>query len=314
MFLQEIPKDLFPVEINVQLLHTGLMKISDILQKKKLTVSFEIFPPKEDSAFEGVIRCANELSSLTPDFISVTYGAGGGTSSNTVKIVSHLQDSGVTPIAHLTCLSSSRLEVHHIIDELHNKKIVNIMALRGDRPRDPLFIPPGDYRYASDLVTDILSRGDFCVGGACYPEGHPESETPEQDIHGLKAKIDAGASFLTTQMFFDNEIFSQFIDRAHSGGIHVPILAGIMPVTNARQIKRMIELSGACIPAKLQSLIDRFGHDDQEMKKAGIDYAIEQIVDLPSRGTKGIHLYAMNKSDVVGAIVGGLGGIERFTQ
>ena len=285
------------------------MKISEILQTRKLTVSFEIFPPKQDSAYDSVISCADTLARFNPDFISVTYGAGGGTSANTVKIASHLQESGVTPIAHLTCLSSTKAEIHNIIGELKERKIENVLALRGDRPKDPEFVPPGDYAHATDLIRDIKSAGDFCVGGACYPEGHPESGNKEKDLDNLKLKVDAGCSFLTTQMFFDNNMLYSFLYRAQGMGITVPVLAGIMPVTSGTQLRRIHELSNAYLPPKFLSLVDRFGDSPEAMKQAGIAYATEQIIDLITNGVRGIHIYAMNKPDVVEKIVSNVSDI-----
>ncbi len=291
------------------------MKISEILETRKLTVSFEIFPPKVDSAYDAVINCADELSRFGPDFISVTYGAGGGTSANTAKIASHLKDSvSVTPLAHLTCLSSTRAEVHSIIDELKKRNITNVLALRGDRPKDPDFVPPGDYTHASDLVADIRSRGDFCIGGACYPEGHPESGHKDRDLDNLKIKVDAGCSFLTTQMFFDNNMLYSFLYRAQAKGITVPVLAGIMPVTNGAQLKRMADLSNAYLPPKFLALVDRFGDSNEAMKQAGIAYATEQIIDLVTNGVRGIHIYAMNKSDVVEKIISNISDIIRVAR
>lgn len=290
------------------------MKISEILRTRKLSVSFEIFPPKQDSAFDAVLSCADELATWKPDFISVTYGAGGGTSANTARIASHIQQIGVTPLAHLTCLSSTREEVRAIIDDLSSKGIENVLALRGDRPKDPGFVPPGDFSYASELVAEIRSRGDFCVGGACYPEGHPESGHKDRDLDNLKFKVDAGCSFLTTQMFFDNNMLYSFLYRAQAKGISVPVLAGIMPVTNAGQIKRMMELSNAYLPPKILALVDRFGDSPEAMKQAGIAYATEQIIDLVSNDVRGIHIYAMNKPDVVRAIMGNISEIIRVAR
>ncbi len=290
------------------------MNISDILETRKLTVSFEIFPPKQDSAFDAVLGYVDDLVTLSPDFISVTYGAGGGTSANTVRIASRIQETGVTPLAHLTCLSSTRDEVHRIIDELSAKGIGNVLALRGDRPKDPDFVPPGDFSHASDLVREIRSRGDFCVGGACYPEGHPESAHMDSDLDNLKKKVDEGCSFLTTQMFFDNNMLYSFLYRAQAKGINVPVLAGIMPVINASQIKRMVELSNAYLPPKILSLVDRFGESPEAMRQAGIAYATEQIIDLVSNGVRGIHIYAMNKSDVVGDIMGNISEIVKVAR
>ncbi len=291
------------------------MKISDILESRKLTVSFEIFPPKQDSAYDAVINCADELSRFDPDFISVTYGAGGGTSANTAKIASHLQDSvSVTPLAHLTCLSSTKAEVHTIIGELKKRNITNVLALRGDRPKNSAFIQPGDYTYASDLIADIRSSGDFCIGGACYPEGHPESGHKDRDLENLKIKVDAGCSFLTTQMFFDNNMLYSFLYRAQAKGITVPVLAGIMPVTNGAQLKRMVDLSNAYLPPKFLALVDRFGDSNEAMKQAGIAYATEQIIDLITNGVRGIHIYAMNKSDVVQKIMSNISDIIRVAR
>ncbi|HHU36071.1 MAG TPA: methylenetetrahydrofolate reductase [NAD(P)H] [Treponema sp.] len=285
------------------------MKINDILEKRKLSISFEVFPPKKNAAIDGVIRCTDELSRLNPDFISVTYGAGGGTSANTVRIASHLQAIGVTPLAHLTCLSSTKTEVHKIVTELKGKNIQNILALRGDRPNDPDFVPPGDYCWASDLVTDIQSLGDFCVGGACYPEGHPESGGRDHDIENLKIKVDAGCSFLTTQMFFENSLLYSFLYRAQARGIRVPVLAGIMPVTSGKQIHRIQELSNAYLPPKFLALVDRFGDNNDAMKQAGITYASEQIIDLIANGVRGIHIYAMNRPDIVSAIMANISSV-----
>ncbi len=290
------------------------MKMSDILERRKLTVSFEIFPPKQDSGFEAVLGCVDELVTYEPDFISVTYGAGGGTSANTVRIARHIKNAGITPLAHLTCLSSTAEEVRRVVDELSAQGIQNVLALRGDRPKDPTFVPPGDFKHASDLVAEVLRRGDFCVGGACYPEGHPESAHMDSDLDNLKKKVDAGCSFLTTQMFFDNNMLYSFLYRAQAKGIKVPVIAGIMPVTNAAQIKRMVELSNAYLPPKILSLVDRFGESPEAMKQAGIAYATEQIIDLVSNGVRGIHIYAMNKSDVVRSIMGNISEIVRVAR
>jgi len=285
------------------------MKISDILNKRKLTVSFEIFPPKENSAYDAVIGCADKLAGHGPDFISVTYGAGGGTSANTVRIASHIRETGITPLAHLTCLSSTRDEIRRIVGELKDLKIENVLALRGDRPKDPSFAAPGDFGHANDLVAEILSLGDFCVGGACYPEGHPESGNKDHDLDNLMRKVDAGCSFLTTQMFFDNNMLYSFLYRAQAKGIRVPVLAGIMPVTNGAQLKRMVALSNAFLPPKFLALVDRFGDNNAAMQQAGIAYATEQIIDLVTNGVRGIHIYAMNKPDVVAKIISNISSI-----
>lgn len=290
------------------------MKISEILQARKLSVSFEIFPPKQDSAFDAVISCADELVRFAPDFMSVTYGAGGGTSANTVRIANHIGEKGVTPLAHLTCLSSTKADVRSIVGEMKARGIENVLALRGDRPKDPSFVPSGDYAHADDLVRDIRSLGDFCVGGACYPEGHPESGNKEKDLDNLKRKVDEGVSFLTTQMFFDNNMLYSFLYRAQAKGITVPVLAGIMPVTNGAQLRRMVDLSNAYLPPKFLALVDRFGDDNDAMKQAGIAYATEQIIDLITNGVRGIHIYAMNKSDVVQKIMSNISDIVKVAR
>ena len=285
------------------------MKISEIIRKRKMVFSFEIFPPKQESGLESVFACADKLCRFQPDFISVTYGAGGGTSANTVRIAAHIQENGTVPLAHLTCLSSTREKVRQVIRELKNARVENILALRGDRPKDPDFIPPDDFRYADELIREIRTEGDFCIGGACYPEGHPESGNRARDLENLKRKTDAGCSFLTTQMIFDNSMLYSFISRARKTGISVPIFAGIMPITNASQLRRMIDLSNAYLPPKFLSLVDRFEKDPRAMEQAGIAYATDQIIDLITNGADGIHIYAMNKPAVVEKIVGNISSI-----
>ncbi|ULQ60540.1 methylenetetrahydrofolate reductase [NAD(P)H] [Brucepastera parasyntrophica] len=290
------------------------MKISDILEKKKLTVSFEIFPPKKEAALADVMACSDELALLGPDFISVTYGAGGGTSAHTVKIASHLQNAGVTPIAHITCVSSTKSDISEHIGILKDQNIRNVLALRGDYPKDSGFVSPGDYRFASELVEEIRKSGDFCIGGACYPEGHPESGNRDADLDNLKKKVDAGCSFLTTQMFFDNNMLYSFLNRAQNRGITVPVLAGIMPLTNGAQLKRMIALSNAYLPPKFLALVDRFGENNEAMKQAGIAYATDQIIELITNGIRGIHIYAMNKPDIVRKIMDNISDIVREAE
>ncbi|MBR6791030.1 MAG: methylenetetrahydrofolate reductase [Oscillospiraceae bacterium] len=285
------------------------MKISEILASRPVTVSCEIFPPKKDADFSGVADAAKQIAALKPDFISVTYGAGGGTSRNTVKIAKMIEDQGVTSIAHLTCVSSTHEKVREVLDEIKDAGIENILALRGDIPKDAAFPMPGQYHYASELITEIKARGDFCVGGACYPEGHVECHNREQDIDYLKLKVEAGCEFLTTQMFFDNNILYRFLYRALAKNITVPVIAGIMPVTNARQIKRSVELSGTQLPGRLMAIVDRYGDDPAAMKQAGIAYATEQILDLCANGVRGIHIYTMNKPDVAAQIMKNLSSV-----
>ena len=276
------------------------MKIRDILAQGKPTLSFEVFPPKTEAAYESVEAAAKEIAKLKPSFMSVTYGAGGGTSKYTVAIASMIQDQGVTPLAHLTCVSSTKEKVHQVLEELKEKKIENILALRGDIPADG--VTPKEYRYASQLIREIKESGDFCIGAACYPEGHVESANKSVDMDYLKEKVEAGCDFVTTQMFFDNSILYSYLYRIREKGITVPVIAGIMPVTHASQIKRIIGMSGTYLPARFKAIVDRFGDNPAAMKQAGIAYATEQIIDLIANGVNGIHVYSMNKPDVAAKI------------
>ena len=284
------------------------MKITDILNSKKAVLSFEVFPPKTGDAFDGVVAAVDKIASLRPDFMSVTYGAGGGTSEYSAAIAEHMKnDLGVTPLAHLSCISSNRADVHEKLLRLKNAGIENILALRGDIPQD--FSGNLEYRYASELVAEIKAFGGFCIGGACYPEGHPESATLFSDIENLKRKVDAGCDYLTTQMFFDNDVFYSFLAKAYSAGITVPIIPGIMPITRAGQVKRTFTLSGSPIPAKFRRIVDRFGDNPEAMRSAGVAYATEQVIDLYANGIKAVHIYSMNKPEVARAIKSNLAGI-----
>ena len=276
------------------------MKIKEILAQGKPTLSFEVFPPKTEAAYESVEKAAGEIAKLKPSFMSVTYGAGGGTSRYTVEIASMIQDLGVTPLAHLTCVSSTREKVHQVLEQLREKRIENVLALRGDIPADG--VTPREYRYASQLIREIKEFGDFCIGAACYPEGHVESANNSVDMDYLKEKVEAGCDFVTTQMFFDNSILYSYLYRIREKGITVPVIAGIMPVTNARQISRITGMSGTYLPSRFKSIVDRFGDNPAAMKEAGIAYATEQIIDLIANGVKGIHVYSMNKPDVAATI------------
>ena len=277
------------------------MKIRDILAGGRPTLSFEVFPPKTEDAYESVEHAAAEIAKLKPDFMSVTYGAGGGTSDYTVQIASTIQDVyKVTPLAHLTCVSSTREKVHVVLEQLKERGIENILALRGDIPKDGK--TPEVYHYASELIREIKSAGDFCIGAACYPEGHVESENRKEDVLHLKEKVDRGVDFLTTQMFFDNSVLYSYLYRIREKGITVPVIAGIMPVTNAGQIKRITQMSGSYLPSRFLSLVDKFGDKPAAMKQAGIAYATDQIIDLLANGVKGIHVYSMNKPDVAAKI------------
>lgn len=275
------------------------MYIKDILKNQPMTVSFEIFPPKKDTMFDSVIKAVDELTKLNPSFVSVTYGAGGGTSQNTVKIASEIQNNrNTTALAHLTCASSTKAYVANVIDELCRQNIKNVLALRGDKP-----IQYTDYKYAYELITQLKSAHDFCIGGACYPEGHVESSSIDDDIDYLKLKVDAGCDFLITQLFFDNDFLYNYVDKMTKKNISVPVIAGLMPVQSAGQIKRMCELSGAAIPEKLGRLVEKYSDNDSDMLKAGIDYVTLQILNLQEGGFKHYHIYTMNKPFVAKSIV-----------
>lgn len=288
------------------------MKIRDILKEDKIHISFEIFPPKTEVGYEKVANAAREIAKVKPSFISVTYGAGGGTSKNTANIASDIQkECGVTSLAHLTCASSTKEEVACVIENLKEKGIENILALRGDIPKNLDFPVPGHYHYASELIEDIKSRGDFCIGAACYPEGHVESTCKDEDMRHLKEKVDMGVDFLTTQMFFDNSILYSFLYRIREKGITVPVLPGIMPVTNKNQVGRICQLSGTILPQRFHAIVDRFGDNPAAMKQAGIAYATDQIIDLIANGINNIHVYSMNKPEVATAIMTNLSEIVR---
>ena len=278
------------------------MKIKDIIQKNQAIFSCEIFPPKSYMNIDKTKEVAKAISGLNPDFVSVTYGAGGGTSKQTVEIAQYINSLGGTALAHLTCASSSRQEVLEAIEKLKDYGIENVLALRGDIP-DELRDKPRDFQYAGELITEIKWHGDFCIGAACYPEGHVECPSMEEDLVHLKEKVDCGVDFLTTQMFFDNTAFYSFMFRALKKDIHVPIIAGIMPMTNSAQIVRSCKLSGATLPTRFRRIADKFGDNPEAMKQAGIAYATEQIIDLIANGVKGIHLYTMNKPDVAECIM-----------
>ena len=286
------------------------MKIIDIINGKKPSLSFEVFPPKTSDKFEGVLAATSEIARLSPSYMSVTYGAGGGTSQYTAAICEALSAQGVTPLSHLTCLSSSKERIGEELAALQARGVENILALRGDAP-EGFDRSTAHYQHASELVAEIKRFGNFCIGGACYPEGHPESENLAADIEGLRAKVEAGCEFLTTQMFFDNNILYNFLYRLYRAGVQVPVVAGIMPVTNAAQIKRIISISGNALPQRFLRIVDRYGDKPEAMKQAGIAFATEQIVDLFANGIGAVHVYSMNRPDVAAAIQKNLSEIIR---
>lgn len=285
------------------------MKVSQILKEDKVTISCEMFPPKQGTMLENYKGIVAEMAKLKPAYLSCTYGATGGTSDYTVEIADAINSHGIPAIAHLTCASSTKEKVDSVIAQLKERGIENILALRGDIPEYVDFPLPNQYHHAVELIAQIKEAGDFCIGGACYPEGHPEAATMEEDLIHLKEKVDAGCEYLTTQMFFDNNIYYNFMYKALKKGIDVPVVAGIMPVTNASQVKRIISLSGNLVPSKFTNIVDRFGGNPEAMKQAGIAYATEQIIDLIANGANHIHIYSMNKPDVAEAIMNNLSHI-----
>ncbi|MBP3735637.1 MAG: methylenetetrahydrofolate reductase [NAD(P)H] [Lachnospiraceae bacterium] len=284
------------------------MKITDSIRSRQVTISFEVFPPKTTEKYESVYEAAKKIAALSPSYISVTYGAGGGRSRFTSALAGQLQrETGIPVLAHLSCVTSTRTTVRETIAAYREEGIANILALRGDIPEDGQV--ESDYRYASELVAELHKEGGFCIGGACYPEGHIECAHKADDIRHLKEKVDAGCEFLTTQMFFDNNIFYNFLYRVRDIGIEVPVIPGIMPVTTARQLSRSVAMSGTNVPERFRAIVDRFGDDAQSMKQAGIVYASEQIVDLIANNVRHIHVYSMNKPDVAEGILRNLSGI-----
>lgn len=285
------------------------MKISEILKNNKVTVSFEVFPPKEWAKIADTKKVISEMVKDKPSFMSVTYGASGTTSGYTTEIANAIREGGVTPLSHLTCLTSTKEKINSVLDDLENNGVENILALRGDIPKDFVIRDHQYYHHAYELVNEIKARGKFCIGAACYPEMHPESTNRVEDIAHLKEKIDCGVDFLTTQMFFDNNVFYNFCEMCAIKEINVPIIAGIMPITNAGMIKRSVELSNSTLPEKFTKIMERFGDNPDAMKQAGIIYATEQIIDLMANGVNNIHIYTMNKPDVAHKIMEGLSAI-----
>lgn len=289
------------------------MKIRDFLQKDAPHLSFEVFPPKTEMGFDSVRAATEEIAQLRPAFMSVTYGAGGGTSRYTLDIAKNIKERyGVPTLAHLTCVSSTRETVKQKIEAIREAGIENVMALRGDIPAELAGADRSgwDYRHAIDLVRELKEAcPDFCIGGACYPEIHPESVDQKEDIRHLKEKVEAGCDFLTTQMFFDNNLLYNFLYKIREAGITVPVIPGIMPITNANQVERAVTLSGSFVPQRFKSLVDKFGHSPEAMKQAGIAYATDQIIDLYANGITNVHVYSMNKPDVAAKIQENLSAI-----
>lgn len=281
------------------------MKIIDILNQEQMSLSFEVFPPKKETSFESVRIATEEIAALKPSFMSVTYGAGGGTSAFTLAVAENIQKKYEVPmLAHLTCVSSDKATIQKQIAEMKERNIENVMALRGDLTPELENTDRSkwDYRYAVDLIRELKSEGDFCIGGACYPEVHPESSNQREDILHLKEKVDAGVDFLTTQMVFDNNLFFNFLYKVREAGIKVPIVPGIMPITNGNQVERAIKLSSAFMPQRFKAMVDKFGSNPAAMRQAGIAYATDQIIDLYANGITNVHIYSMNKPEVAAGI------------
>ncbi len=286
------------------------MKISEIVAKGCPSVSFEVFPPKKDRPLEGTKEIVSEIASEKPSFMSVTYGAAGGsTGANTLAIAEHVQNAcGVPVLAHLTCIGATKEAIAAEVSAMRAAGIENILCLRGDCPPGVEFPSDPAFAHASDLVKTLSGKG-FCLGGACYPEGHPESAHFADDIRHVREKVDCGLDFLTTQMFFDNNVYFHYLARLRDAGVTVPVIAGIMPVTNGRQIARICELSGTHLPPRFRAIVDRFGDDPESMLSAGIAYATEQIVDLFANGVNHVHVYTMNKPELARRIMLNLHGI-----
>ena len=289
------------------------MKLTEILSNNTPQMSFEVFPPKTTTSFESVRAAVEKIAELRPSFMSVTYGAGGGTSQYTLDIAKNIKEKHNVPtLAHLTCVSSTKETVHGMIENIKSAGIENVMALRGDIPAD---MQDADrsrwaYKHAIDLVRELKEAdAALCIGGACYPEIHPESACQKDDIRFLREKVDAGCDFLTTQMFFDNNLLYNFLYKIREAGITVPVIPGIMPITNANQVARAIKLSGSFMPRRFISLVDKFGNDPDAMKQAGIAYATDQIIDLYANGITNVHVYSMNKPDVAEKIQANLSSI-----
>ena len=283
------------------------MRITEKLMVKDQLISFEVFPPKTDSAFDSIEWSVRELAAFNPDFMSVTYGAGGGTSQYTTKIASIIKNRlDTTALAHLTCASTPKEQIDSILDTLKENHIDNILAMRGDIPQC-YEKPQGEYyTYASELISHIKEYGYFDIGGACYPECHPECDSLEKDIDNLKNKVDCGVDFLITQLFYDNDIFYSFLEKVRKKGISAPVFAGIMPITNIKQIDRIIGLSRTKLPDEVKAFLDKYRDKPEELEKAGLEFAIKQINDLQSNGVNGIHIYTMNKPYVARTVLKGI--------
>lgn len=281
------------------------MKITGLLKDDKPCISCELFPPKAGSELQNALKIVDKIAEIKPHFMSVTYGAGGTSAGQTVAIAKAVEEHNIPALAHLTCIDATGDGIESMLGKFRDNGIQNVLALRGDAVTDK----PREFMHASDLMRKISASGDFCIGGACYPEGHPEAGSLDKDIENTKKKIDAGCEFLVAQMCFDNNIMYNYMYRLLRNGIDVPVVAGIMPVTNAKQINRICELSGTKLPPHYRAIVERFADDPQALMQAGIAYALGQIIDLIANGFKNIHVYTMNKPEVIGGIMKNLSEI-----
>lgn len=281
------------------------MKITELLKDDKPCISCELFPPKAGSELQNALKIVDKIAEIKPHFMSVTYGAGGTSAGQTVAIAKAVEEHNIPALAHLTCIDATSDGIDGMLANFRANGIQNVLALRGDAVTDK----PREFMHASDLMHKISASGDFCIGGACYPEGHPEAGSLDKDIENTKKKIDAGCEFLVAQMCFDNNIMYNYMYRLLRNGIDVPVVAGIMPVTNAKQINRICELSGTKLPPHYRAIVERFADDPQALMQAGIAYALGQIIDLIANGFKNIHVYTMNKPEVIGGIMKNLSEI-----
>ncbi len=288
------------------------MKIVDKFKEKNPLISFEIFPPKADYPIDTIFNAIDELYNMDPDFMSVTYGAGGSTKDKTVEISSYIQNKyNLTSIAHVTCISSAKSEINNILNSLKEHNVQNVLALRGDYPKDSAIeLPIDGFKNSVELIEYFKRNSNLCVGAACYPEKHPDASNLNKDIDFLKRKMDAGADFLVTQMFFDNELFYDFYDQAVKKGIHLPIITGIMPILNKNQINTIVNLTGNSIPKKFERLLNKYSNNPEALREAGMSYAVSQIIDLLSWGVDGIHIYTMNKPSTARKILGSISAIR----
>lgn len=281
------------------------MKIKDLYGKGRPVVSFEVFPPKQNADIATIYMALGKIAGLSPDFISVTYGAGGaGNVNRTCEIASAIKKGcGVEALAHLTCVRADRERIGALLDELRANGIENVLAMRGDLPEDDAGAISADYRYAADLIGEVRDRGDFCIGGACYPEGHIDCADFDENIRHLKVKQEAGADFLITQLFFENDLFWRFLEKARQGGVTLPVSAGVMPFLSRGQIERMIFLCGASLPSTIIKLLHKYRDNPADLRKAGIEYAVRQMRDLTEGGVDGVHAYTMNHPDIAQAVI-----------